>query len=77
MPAFAARDFPAIAIPTLVVWALDDLALPPVNVEGMDALVTDLTLVKIPGSGHFVPWEAPDQVIAAMDGFLGRAGKEA
>ncbi len=71
IPDFAARDFPTITIPTLVIWAMDDLALPPVNVEGMDAQVTDLTLVKVPGSGHFVPWEAPDQVIDAMEGFLG------
>ncbi len=70
MPDFAARAFPKITIPTLVVWALDDLALPPVNVEGMDQQVTDLTLVRIPGSGHFVPWEAPDQVIEAMEAFL-------
>ena len=71
MPDFATRAFPKITIPTLVVWALDDLALPPVNTDGMDDLVTDLTLVKIPGSGHFVPWEAPDKMIDAMDGFLG------
>ncbi|WP_420606080.1 alpha/beta fold hydrolase [Novosphingopyxis sp.] len=71
MPEFARRDFPKVTIPTLVIWALDDLALPPVNIEGMDKLVTDMTLAKVPGSGHFVPWEAPDRVIEAMKGFLG------
>ena len=71
LPEFAKRDFPKVTIPTLVVWALDDLALPPVNTEGMDEQVQDLTLVDVPGSGHFVPWEAPDKVIDAMEAFLG------
>lgn len=68
---------PPLTIPTLVIWALDDLALPAANLEGLDAVVTDLTLVKVPDCGHFVPWEAPDQVNAAMDEFLDRtASKE-
>jgi pimeloyl-ACP methyl ester carboxylesterase len=63
---------PKLTIPTLVVWAMDDAALPPANLEGMDELVTDLTLAKVPGCGHFVQWEAPETVNAALDQFLGR-----
>ncbi len=59
-----------LTIPTLVVWAMDDLALPAANIEGLDEFVTDLTLVKVHGCGHFVPWEAPDKVNAAMEAFL-------
>lgn len=62
---------PPLAIPTLVIWALDDLALPACNLEGLEALVTELKLVKVPGCGHFVPWEDPQAVNAAMDAFLG------
>jgi len=29
-----------------------------------------VTIVKVPGCGHFVPWEAPDAVNRAMDEFL-------
>jgi pimeloyl-ACP methyl ester carboxylesterase len=65
-------QLPPLTIPALVIWALDDLALPPENLEGLDAQVTDLTLVKVPGCGHFVPWEAPDKVNAALDAFLMR-----
>lgn len=65
---------PPLAIPTLVIWALEDFALPPENLEGIEELVTDLTLVRVPGSGHFVPWEAPGAVNTAMDEFLGRTG---
>ena len=63
---------PRLTIPTLVIWAMDDLALPPENLEGMDDLIEDLTIVEVPGCGHFVPWEAPEKVNAAMDEFLAR-----
>ncbi len=63
---------PKLTIPTLVIWALDDLALPAENLDGLDEVVEDLTVVKVPGCGHFVPWEAPEKVNAAMDEFLAR-----
>lgn len=63
---------PPLTIPTLVIWALDDLALPPENLEGLDKVVTNLTLVEVPDCGHFVPWEAPGAVNTAMEEFLGR-----
>lgn len=63
---------PKLKIPTLVVWAMDDIALPPANLEGMDELIDDLTIVKVLGSGHFVQWEAPEAVNAALDAFLAR-----
>lgn len=63
---------PPLTIPTLVIWALDDLALPPENLEGLDEVVKDLTLVEVPDCGHFVPWEAPGAVNAAMAEFLER-----
>jgi pimeloyl-ACP methyl ester carboxylesterase len=68
----APPPLPPLTIPTLVIWALDDHALPPENLEGMDEVVTDLTLIKVPDCGHFVPWEAPAAVNAALDAFLAR-----
>jgi pimeloyl-ACP methyl ester carboxylesterase len=62
---------PPLAIPTLVIWAMDDLALPACNLEGMDKLVANLTLEPVHDCGHFVPWEAPDKVNTALDAFLG------
>ena len=63
---------PKQTIPTLVVWAMDDFALPPANLDGMDDLITDLTIARIPGAGHFVQWEAPEAFNAALDAFLAR-----
>jgi pimeloyl-ACP methyl ester carboxylesterase len=64
---------PKLTIPTLVIWAMDDLALPAENLDGLEEVVADLTIARVPNCGHFVPWEAPDQVNAAMDDFLARA----
>ena len=63
---------PDLKIPALVIWAMNDLALPPENLDGMDAIIPDLTVVKVPDCGHFVPWEAPNAVNAALDEFLTR-----
>jgi pimeloyl-ACP methyl ester carboxylesterase len=63
-------QLPKLTIPTLVIWALDDLALPPENLEGLEDIIDPLTIVRVPDCGHFVPWEAPDAVNAAMEAFL-------
>ncbi len=65
-----AVPFPRLTIPTLVIWALDDVALPPCNLDGMADLVPAVEIVHVADCGHFVPWEAPDAVNAAMDAFL-------
>ncbi|MBO82131.1 MAG: alpha/beta hydrolase [Citromicrobium sp.] len=65
-------QLPQLTIPTLVIWAMDDIALPPANIEGLDAVIDDLTVAEVPDCGHFVPWEAPEKVNAAMDAFLER-----
>jgi pimeloyl-ACP methyl ester carboxylesterase len=70
MPAFAAGEFPRLDIPTLVVWAMDDLALPPSNIDGIEQFVPDVTVVPVDDCGHFVIWEKPDAVNAAMERFL-------
>jgi len=69
---WAPPPLPRLTIPTLVIWAMDDLALPVENLDGLDEVAEDLTVVKVHDCGHFVPWEAPDKVNAAMDDFLAR-----
>ncbi|MDK2759277.1 MAG: alpha/beta hydrolase [Blastomonas fulva] len=68
-PAYLDRPFPPVTQPTLLYWAMDDYALRPSLLDGIETLVPDLTLVKAPG-GHFVPWEQPDALIAAIEGLL-------
>lgn len=71
-PVMLDGPFPKLGIPTLVVWAMDDVALPPANLDGMPGLIPDLTIERVQGCGHFVTWEAPEAVNAAIDAFLER-----
>ena len=59
-----------VDIPTLVIWGMLDSALLPLQLDGLDTLVEELTVVRIPDAGHFVPWEAPEEVAAALQPFL-------
>ena len=70
MPAFAAGEFPQLTIPTLVVWAMDDLALPASNIDGIEKLVPAVVVEPVYDCGHFVIWEKPEAVNAAMERFL-------
>ncbi|MFA6117851.1 MAG: alpha/beta hydrolase [Sphingomonas sp.] len=69
-PAFLSAPFPPIKQPTLVIWGMGDKALLPSQLEGLDTLVPDMTLVKV-DAGHFVPWEAPEAVTQAIQDWLG------
>ena len=70
VPDWVLGAFPAIRIPTLVVWGMKDKALLPVQLEGLDRLVDDLRTVRVPDAGHFVPWEKPEAVAHALAPFL-------
>ena len=68
-PAFLDGPFPPPQMPVLVIWGMGDTALLPVQLEGLDALVPDLKIVKV-DAGHFVPWENPKAVTEAIQGWL-------
>jgi pimeloyl-ACP methyl ester carboxylesterase len=70
LPDWLLRAFPEVRIPTLVIWGMKDTALLPLQLDGLDELVDDLSVMRIPRAGHFAPWEAPDEVAAALQPFL-------
>ena len=72
-PAWTRSPFPRLSVPTLVVWGLKDKALLPVQLDGLHALIDDLRLVAVADAGHFVPWEQPEPVIAAIRDFMAEA----
>ena len=75
LPDWLLKPFPKVQVPTLVVWGMKDKALLPLQLEGLDALVEDLRIERIQDAGHFVPWEKPQAVAAALKPFLaGRGG---
>lgn len=75
IPDWLLRAFPKVAVPTLVIWGMKDTALLPLQLDGLDTLVQDLTVVRVPDAGHFIPWEAPDAVVAALEPFLAADAK--
>jgi pimeloyl-ACP methyl ester carboxylesterase len=64
------RAFPKIKMPVRVIWGLEDKALLPIQLEGIGEVGEDVTVVPLPGVGHFAPWEAPEKVAAALRPFL-------
>ena len=70
LPDWLLGAFPSVKIPTLVIWGMKDAALLPSQLDGLDRLVDELTIVRLPGVGHFAPWEAGDEVAAALEPFL-------
>jgi pimeloyl-ACP methyl ester carboxylesterase len=76
LPLWTHLPFPKVHVPTLVVWGMRDTALLPVQLDGLDALVDDLAIVRVEDAGHFITWEKPEALTAALRAFLGtlRAG---
>lgn len=70
LPDWLLGAFPKVPVPTLVIWGMRDKALLPVQLEGLGKLVPDLQVERIPDAGHFVPWERPEAVAAALKPFL-------
>jgi pimeloyl-ACP methyl ester carboxylesterase len=70
LPDWLLRAFPPIKVPTLVVWGMKDPALLPLQLDGLEALVEDLTVVRLPDAGHFSPWETGNRVAQALEPFL-------
>ena len=61
-----------IDLPTLVVWGMDDVALPPELIDGLSDYVPQLELHRVEGATHWIVHEQPGQVAGLLEGFLGR-----
>ena len=57
-------------VPTLVLWALEDTALLPELVDGLEDYVPQLTLERIPGASHWIVHEQPGLVADRLAAFL-------
>jgi pimeloyl-ACP methyl ester carboxylesterase len=59
-----------VRVPTLVIWGEADSALGTVLLEGLDELVPDLRIERLPGVGHWLIHERPQEINAAIRRFL-------
>lgn len=69
-PLWTHAPFPKLRMPTLVVWGLKDSALLPVQLGGLPDLIADLRLATSTTAGHFITWEEPGTVTAAIRDFM-------
>ena len=59
-------------VPTLVIWAEGDVALPVALLDGLDAYVPDLRVVRVPDATHWIVHERPALVSAEIERALAR-----
>jgi pimeloyl-ACP methyl ester carboxylesterase len=64
------EDF-MVRVPTLVIWGERDAALLPVLLEGLDRMVPDLRIERLPEATHWLVHEEPGRIVAWMRDFLG------
>ena len=62
-----------VEVPTLVIWALQDIALPPGLIEGLEAYVPRMQLQTVPEGTHWLVHEQPERVIGWLQDFLAQS----
>ena len=73
-PAAQAIELPqqmlTVSLPTLVLWAMEDAALLPGLVDGLETFVPQLKLEKVPGASHWIVHEQPALIADRLGRFL-------
>ena len=59
-----------VRVPTLVIWGEKDIALTVKNLDGLEKLVPQLTVKRVPDGSHWVIHEKPVEVNAYIRAFL-------
>lgn len=60
-------DLVTVRVPTSVVWAEDDTALPVALLDGLQAYVPHLHVARVPGATHWIVHEQPERVAAEIE----------
>ena len=66
------RERLVVNVPTFVFWALDDAALLPGLLEGLEDYVPKLEVKKVPNATHWIVHEQPQLVAREIEAFLSR-----
>ncbi len=60
-------DFCTVRLPTLVIWAEGDIALPVQLLDGLEAHVPQMRLLRVPGATHWIVHERPQWIAAEVE----------
>jgi epoxide hydrolase 4 len=66
------RERLVVEVPTFVFWALDDAALLPGLLDGLEDYVPKLDLKKVPDATHWIVHEQPQYVAREIEAFIAR-----
>ena len=64
------REMLDVHLPTLVLWAMDDIALPASLLDGLHGYVPRMDLRRLEGATHWIVHEQPALVAAHLQDFL-------
>ena len=67
------EDF-TVRVPTLVIWGERDTALLTGCLDGLEQVVPDLKLLRVPDASHWIVHEKPDLVCSGIERFAGSPG---
>jgi pimeloyl-ACP methyl ester carboxylesterase len=70
-PLHSDEFLPGVQCPVLLISGEQSVAFPPAKARQAASMIPDCTLLTIPGTTHFLPFERPDAVRAAIGHFLG------
>ena len=59
-----------VHVRTLVIWGMDDIALPPALLDGLEGYVPRMTLKRVEGASHWIIHEQPALVAQHLGDFL-------
>jgi len=65
-------EFVTVKVPTHVIWAEADIALPPGLLDGLETFVPQLTLTRVPEATHWIVHERPELVASEIEAALAR-----
>ncbi|HET7792403.1 MAG TPA: alpha/beta fold hydrolase [Rhizobacter sp.] len=65
-------EFVTVRVPTHVVWAEADRALPASLLDGLEAYVPRLSLTRVPGATHWIVHERPQLIAQEIEAALAR-----
>jgi len=72
LPSLPPDEEMAVRVPTLVIWGMRDRSVLPGCLDGLEAYVEPLTILRLPEGSHWVSAEQPEKVNAAIREFICR-----
>ncbi len=67
-----ASDLHVLGKPTLIIWGENDMQIPLKYAQRLHREIRESRLAIIPGAGHLIQFDAPDQVASALADFIAR-----